>query len=90
VNDPPVWIREQAPTYRGPTVAKVLAAGLVAWLLALSLQSQPTPASSSPARSADTPVCAELARLTRHGYTSGSHYRATRAACVRARAELSR
>jgi hypothetical protein len=83
------WQAEAAGTSPLPSIGAVLLAGLLAWLLALSLSSGQAPARSSPDRVVDTPVCVELARLQRHGYTSGAHWRDTRAACRAARKAVS-
>jgi hypothetical protein len=79
------WQAEAAGTSPLPSIGAVLLAGLLAYVLALSLAAQPHSVSSAPERAAVTPVCVELARLQRHGVTSGAHWRDTRAACRAAR-----
>jgi hypothetical protein len=81
------WQAEAAGTSPLPSIGAVLLAGLLAWLLAMTLAAQPRSVSSAPGRDrvVDTPVCVELARLQRHGVTSGAHWRDTRAACRAAR-----
>jgi hypothetical protein len=82
------WQAEAAGTSPLPSIGSVLLAGLLAWLLAFTLAAQPQPTASAPTRAAETPVCVELARLQRHGVSTGSHFRAVRVACQRARAEV--
>jgi hypothetical protein len=59
------WQQEASGTSPLPPVGAVLAAGALAYLLALSLAAAPKPASAPAGRVADTPVCAESARLVR-------------------------
>jgi hypothetical protein len=83
------WQAEAAGTNTEPAMRHVLALAVATVLLATVLGAG---SDSSPARTverpASTPVCAELARLERHGVTTGGHYRAVRVACSRVRAAV--
>jgi len=84
------WQAERAGTNTAPAMRHVFALAVAVVVLALILAAGQHQASTpATVRPVDTPVCAELARLERHGFTTGAGYRATRAACQRARAEVS-
>jgi hypothetical protein len=78
----PLWAQEMSPCHRGPTGAGVLALAVVAVLLGLMLSAT----AATEAREQDrprwqSPACAELQRLQRHGVDSGPSYRAVARAC---------
>ena len=78
----PLWAQEMSPYHRGPTGGGVLALAVVAVLLGLVLSataaSQP---SEQDGRRWQSPACAELQRLQRHGVDRGPSYRAVARAC---------
>jgi hypothetical protein len=83
----PSWAAEAAGTNEQPAMRHVLLLAVVVVVLVAILGAGQAPASSSRPASIDTPVCAEAARLARHGYAT-DYARATRAACQRARAAV--
>jgi hypothetical protein len=80
------WQAEAAGTSHEPTVIGSLLALVVIVLLALALLGGPQATAQGADRpTVEQPSCVELARLQKHGYTSGGYWRATRAACLEAR-----
>jgi hypothetical protein len=78
----PLWAQEMSSYHRGPTGGGVLALAVVAVLLGLVLSAG---AASRPSKQEgprwQSPACAELQRLQRHGVSSGPSYRAVARAC---------
>jgi hypothetical protein len=82
----PLLAQEMSPYHRGPTGAGVLALAVVVVLLGLVLSA--TAASRSGEQDGprwQSPACAELQRLQRHGVSGGPSYRAVAPACREAR-----
>jgi hypothetical protein len=78
----PLWAQEMSPYHRGPTGAGVLALAVVAVLLGLVLSTTaPSHGSERDAPGWQSPACAELQRLQRHGVSSGPSYGAVARAC---------
>ena len=81
----PLWAQEMSPNHRGPTGAGVLALAVVAVLLGLVLSATAASQRSEQDRPRwQSPACAELQRLQRHGVDSGPSYRAAARACQEA------
>jgi hypothetical protein len=82
----PLWAQEMSPYHRGPTGAGVLALAVVAVLLGLVLSAtSATEGSEQDGPRWQSPACAELQRLQRHGVSSGPSHRAVARACQEAR-----
>jgi hypothetical protein len=77
----PLWAQEMSPYHHGLTGAGVLALAVVAVLLGLILNATAATDSGRVGSRWESPVCAEQARLERHGATSGSSYRRVARAC---------
>ena len=78
----PQWAREMSDSHRGPSARAVLFLAIVAVLFALWLQAAAAdqPATGS-GRQLDSPGCAEMLRLERHGVAEGSSYQRAVGAC---------
>jgi hypothetical protein len=76
----PLWAQEMSPYHRGPTGGGVLALAVVAVLLGLVLSATAATQPEQDGRR-QSPACAELQRLHRHGVDSGPSYRAVARAC---------
>jgi hypothetical protein len=76
----PLWAQEMSPYHRGPTGAGVLAVMAVLLGLVLSTTAARQPSEQDGPRW-QSPACAELQRLQRHGISSGPSYRAVVRAC---------
>jgi hypothetical protein len=78
----PLWAQEMSPHHRGPTAAGVLTLAVVVVLVVLLLGGA---AAMQGGQSAgpqwESPACAELQRLQRHGVSSGPSYRLAARAC---------
>jgi len=77
----PLWAQEMSPYHRGPTGAGVLALAVVAVLLGLVLSATTASQRDEEGSRWQSPACAELQRLQRHGVDSGPSYRAVARAC---------
>jgi hypothetical protein len=78
----PQWEREYRHFRGGPSIAAVLAVGLL--FLLLGQLAAATQGGRAGEHRMVSPACAEAARLRAHGATGGQPYRSARAACARA------
>lgn len=75
-----IWAAEQTDTNGLPKLGTVLALATIVTLLLLGLLSGPE-ATADGGQRWQQPACAELARLERHGVSSGPSYRRVARAC---------
>jgi hypothetical protein len=83
----PTWAQEMGPGHRGPTIVGTLGLFAAGTALLLALLGGPAATSAQePATGArvDSPACAELWRLERHGVHSGASWRRVDRACQEA------
>jgi hypothetical protein len=78
----PLWAQEMSPHHSGPTTGGVLFLAIVAVLVAFLIQVGTATESGEAAGARwQSPACAELQRLQRHGVDSGPSYRAVARVC---------
>jgi hypothetical protein len=78
----PLWAQEMSPYHRGPTAAGVLTLAVMVVLVVLLLSGTAAMQGGESAGPRwQSPACAELQRLQRHGVSNGPSYRLAARAC---------